>query len=70
MSIVSEKDWRITEKQKNMIHKRIEHFSKKEASLCINMIESIYLSRPSNKGMQSVMNRESGHMIENSKTTN
>jgi len=49
MSNVSEKDWRITEKQKNMIHKRIEHFSKREASLCINMIESIYVSRPSNK---------------------
>ena len=49
MSNVSEKDWRVTEKQKNMIHKRIEHFSKKEASLCINMIEAIYQTRPSNK---------------------
>ena len=49
MSIVNEKDWRVTEKQKDMIHKRIEHFSKKEASLCINMIEAIYQTRPSNK---------------------
>ena len=61
MSNVSEKDWRVTEKQKNMIHKRIEHFSKKEASLCINMIEAIYLARPSNKGM---------HMTDNTKPTN
>ena len=49
MSNVSEKDWRITEKQKDLIQKRIEHFSKKEASLCINMIEGIYQTRPSSK---------------------
>jgi len=52
MSTVSQKDWHITEKQKNMIHKRIEYFSKKEASYCINIIEAIYLVRPSNKGLQ------------------
>ncbi len=61
MSILSEKDWQATEKQKNMIQKRIEHFSKREASLCINMIEAIYLARPSNKGMQ---------MTDNTKSTN
>jgi len=49
MSIVNEKDWRVTEKQKEMIYKRIEHFSKKEASLCINVIEAIYQTRPSHK---------------------
>ena len=49
MSIVNEKDWRMTEKQQEMIYKRIEHFSKKESSLCINMIEAIYQTRPSNK---------------------
>ena len=52
MSNVSEKDWRITAKQKNMIIKRIEYFSKKEASYCINIIEAIYLVRPSNKGLK------------------
>jgi len=61
MSNVSVKDWRATEKQKNMIQKRIEHFSKREASLCINMIEAIYLARPSNKGMK---------MTDNSQRTN
>jgi len=59
MSILSEKDWQATEKQKNMIQKRIEHFSKREASLCINMIEAIYLARPSNEGMQMTDNTES-----------
>ena len=59
MSIENEKDWKLTTKQKDLITKRIEHFSKKEASLCINMIEAIYLARPSNKGM---------HMTDISKT--
>ncbi len=59
MSYVSTKDWRVTEKQKNMIQQRIEHFSKREASLCINMIEAIYLARPSNEGMQMTDNTES-----------
>ncbi len=43
----TEKDWRITEKQKELINKRIEHFSKKEASYLINIIEALYQKRPS-----------------------
>lgn len=46
---IEEKDWKATEKQKDLIVKRIQHFSKKEASLCINVIEAIYQTRPSNK---------------------
>ena len=46
---LEQKDWKATDKQKELILKRIQHFSKKEASLCINMIEAIYQTRPSNK---------------------
>jgi hypothetical protein len=44
-----EKDWKITDKQRDLITKRIQHFSRKEASYCINLIEAIYLTRPSKK---------------------
>ncbi len=47
MSVETEKDWKVTTKQKDLITKRIEYFSRKEASLCINMIEAIYQTRPS-----------------------
>lgn len=46
---IEDKDWQITDKQKELITKRIQYFSKKEASLCINMIEAIYQTRPSSK---------------------
>jgi len=49
MSVETEKDWKLTQKQKDLINARIEYFSKKEASLCINMIEAIYQTRPSRK---------------------
>ena len=71
MSIVEEKDWRVTEKQKEMIHKRIEHFSKKEASLCINMIEGIYQTRPSSKKIPTLIAEKDGTFsrVQESKTT-
>jgi len=43
----TEKDWRITDKQKDLINTRVEHFSKKEASYLINIIEALYKTRPS-----------------------
>ncbi len=46
---LEEKDWKATDKQKDLIVKKIQHFSKREASLCINMIEAIYQTRPSHK---------------------
>lgn len=49
MSLENEQDWRITNKQKLLINQRMEHFSKKEASYLINIIEAIYNTRPSNK---------------------
>ena len=47
MSLQNEQDWRITNKQKLLINQRIEHFSKKEASYLINIIEALYKTRPS-----------------------
>jgi len=49
MSVETEKDWKATDKQKEMIKGKIDYFSKKEASLLINMIEAIYQTRPSRK---------------------
>ena len=46
---IEQKDWKITDKQRDLIVKRIGHFSRKEASYCINMIEAIYQTRPSKK---------------------
>jgi len=46
---LEEKDWKATDKQKELIVKRIQHFSKREASLLINMIEAIYQTRPSSQ---------------------
>ena len=46
---IEQKDWKITDKQRDLISKRIQHFSRKEASYCINMIEAIYATRPSKK---------------------
>ena len=49
MSLEQKQDWRITDKQKLLINQRIEHFSKKEASYLINIIEAIYTTRPTHK---------------------
>lgn len=46
---LEQKDWKATDKQKELIVKKIQHFSKKEASYCINMIEAIYQTRPSSQ---------------------
>ena len=44
-----EKDWHITDKQKQLINQKIQFFSKKEASYMINIIDAIYRTRPSFK---------------------
>ena len=44
-----EKDWHITDKQKQLINQKIQFFSKKEASYTINIIDAIYRTRPSFK---------------------
>jgi len=46
---LSKEDWKITNKQKLLINQKMEHFSKKEASYLINIIDAIYNTRPSNK---------------------
>ena len=46
---LTKEDWRATNKQKLLINQKIEHFSKKEASYLINIIDAIYKTRPSNK---------------------
>ncbi len=46
---LTKEDWRATNKQKLLINQKIEHFSKKEASYLINIIDAIYSTRPSNK---------------------
>ena len=46
---LTKEDWRATNKQKLLINQKIEHFSKKEASYLINIIDAIYNTRPSNK---------------------
>ena len=46
---LTKEDWRVTNKQKLLINQKIEHFSKKEASYIINIIDAIYNTRPSNK---------------------
>ncbi len=71
MSNVSEKDWRVTEKQKNLIGNKIEHFSKKEASLCINIIDAIYNARPSKKIPKLIVNNDGTFSrVQESKSTN
>ncbi len=47
--MLTKEDWRANNKQKLLINNKIEHFSKKEASYLINIIEAIYQTRPSNK---------------------
>lgn len=47
--ILTKEDWRTTDKQKLLINQKIEHFSKKEASYLINIIDAIYKTRPSSK---------------------
>ena len=42
-----EKDWQITDSQKQLINQKIQFFSKKEASYTINIIDAIYRTRPS-----------------------
>ena len=42
-----EKDWQITENQKQLINQKLQFFSKKEASYTINIIDAIYRTRPS-----------------------
>jgi len=42
-----EKDWHITDSQKQLINQKIQFFSKKEASYTINIIDAIYKTRPS-----------------------
>jgi len=44
-----EKDWHITDSQKQLINQKIHFFSKKEASYIINIIDAIYRTRPSFK---------------------
>jgi len=44
-----EKDWHITESQKQLINQKIQFFSKKEASYTINIIDALYRTRPSFK---------------------
>jgi len=44
-----EKDWQITDSQKQLINQKIQFFSKKEASYIINIIDAIYRTRPSFK---------------------
>jgi len=46
---LTKEDWRVTDKQKLLISQKIEHFSKKEASYLINIIDAIYKTRPSSK---------------------
>ena len=46
---LTKEDWRVTNKQKLLINQKIEHFSKKEASYLINIIDAIYKTRPSSK---------------------
>jgi len=46
---LTKEDWKATNKQKLLINQKIEHFSKKEASYIINIIDAIYNTRPSNK---------------------
>jgi len=45
----TEKDWHITDNQKQLINQKIQFFSKKEASYIINIIDAIYRTRPSFK---------------------
>ena len=42
-----EKDWQITNSQKQLINQKLQFFSKKEASYMINIIDAIYKTRPS-----------------------
>jgi len=42
-----EKDWQITDSQKQLINQKLQFFSKKEASYTINIIDAIYRTRPS-----------------------
>jgi len=42
-----EKDWQITDNQKQLINQKLQFFSKKEASYTINIIDAIYRTRPS-----------------------
>ncbi len=42
-----EKDWQITDNQKQLINQKLRFFSKKEASYTINIIDAIYRTRPS-----------------------
>ena len=42
-----EKDWHITDSQKQLINQKLQFFSKKEASYTINIIDAIYKTRPS-----------------------
>jgi len=44
-----EKDWHITDSQKQLINQKIQFFSKKEASYTINIIDALYRTRPSFK---------------------
>ena len=44
-----EKDWQITDNQKQLINQKIQFFSKKEASYTINIIDALYRTRPSFK---------------------
>ena len=44
-----EKDWQITDSQKQLINQKIQFFSKKEASYTINIIDALYRTRPSFK---------------------
>jgi len=44
-----EKDWHITDSQKQLINQKLQFFSKKEASYTINIIDAIYRTRPSFK---------------------
>jgi len=45
-------EWKITDKQKELISNKIQYFSKKEASYLINIIDAIYNTRPSSKDKQ------------------
>ena len=70
MSVENEKDWKVTTKQKDLITKRIEYFSRKEATLCINIIEAIYRTRPSNKIPTVIVDKDGIHLVQTSKSTN